>query len=218
MHQATRAIRPNYALIIAILLLAQLGVFLVGRSVKPLAADTPEVSAIPLAFSDWRGRDEGLDEVSLEMLRPDAYLVRDYLNEQGQIVNFTVIYGHGKSNFHSPALCVLGGGWNIISKGRASLRTGDSPGAQEIEMVRLILQKGSRRTILLYSFLSPGRSTASWTAFQARFLGTRLLGREPRGALLRLVVPVEGSEEEADRAAQEFLREIYPYFRSVFAL
>ncbi|NIM04536.1 MAG: EpsI family protein [Armatimonadetes bacterium] len=210
MGESPRRIRPNYFLLILFLLGAQWGISAIHRSTTALAtAPKPPLETIPLTLSEWQGQGKELDLLSLEMLRPDAYLVRDYESAEGWSVNFTLLYGHGKSNFHSPALCLLGSGWNIIRKGKVSTMVGEGEGVR-LGMTRLLIAKGARRSIVLYSFLTPGKSTGSWNLFQARLLSARLLGKHPRGASLRLIVPVRENEQATDAAAREFLRRIYP--------
>lgn len=217
MSQSARR-RPNYLAIIALLLLAQVSVLAVKLSARPAHLPAPDTSAFPMKLGGWQGTSYQLDKVSQEMLRPEAYLLRNYTDEAGQLVGLTVIYGHGKSNFHSPALCFLGGGWNILAKDKVFVQIGANSREARLQMVRLVLQKGEYRVLVLYSFLSPGRSTANWALFQQRLLGVRLLGRQPSGALLRLVVPIQGSQAAAEQTAQGFLAQAYPRLRRILAL
>jgi EpsI family protein len=220
MAKIARPVKPNYLILIIFLLGAQWGVFSIQRSAKSAAsAPKPDIAAIPITLGDWRGEDRELDRISLETLRPDVYLVRQYETDEGRGLNVTIIYGHKKSNFHSPALCFLGSGWNIVEKKKISTRVGgDDSGGRNLEMTRLLLQKGGDKAVVLYSFLSPGGNTASWNVLQARLLGASLLGRQPRAALLRLILPVQGDEKATDRAAEDFLRELDPYVRQILSL
>jgi EpsI family protein len=178
----------------------------------------PDKSQVPLVLPHWQGQEGGLDETSLEMLRPEAYLVRNYTNVEKALINLTLIYGHSKSNIHSPALCLLGEGWNIVSKEKVSIPLETAAGGRSLAMTRMLFQKGNQKAIMLYSFLTPGKSTADWLGFQAQFLWMRLAGKQPSGALLRVIVPVSSTEAAAEKTARQFLGEIDPYLRSFLSL
>jgi len=214
-------LRPKYYLLIILLLLAQLGVYLVAHSSSATPSDpAADVSALPLNFFTWEGYDGQLDDVSLEMLNPEAYIFRDYITQtRDKGLNLTIIYGHAKSNFHSPALCFLGSGWMISKKGKAVIEAGDPSHKKQYEMTRLqIDNSNNRRSLVFYTFLTPGKSTASWSNFQMQFLIQRLKGRRPRGALLRVVIPVTTTEEDARKVAEKFLTDADPYLKKAFNL
>jgi hypothetical protein len=70
----------------------------------------------PLAFGDWKGDDDQLEEIYLKSLKLDDYLIGDFFNAQGNMVNFYVAYYASQqagSAAHSPRSCIPGGGWQI---------------------------------------------------------------------------------------------------------
>jgi EpsI family protein len=209
--------RPQYLLLLLLLLATHGLAFSVQRGMKhPSPVPSADPSLVPLTIDGWQGKAGELDQISKKMLRPDAYLVRDYFNEREGAVDLTVLLGQSKSNFHSPALCLTGAGWGIISKRKVRVALEGS--SRPVNMTCLILQKGRERTLVLYSFLSPGNSDADWFVFQARFLLERLQGRQPRGALLRLITPVYYSEGGAESTAEHFLSKINPYLRRFLSI
>lgn len=213
--------RPSYPALIIIMLLALIAQRIAGRADSAPVGPIPNPDAVPCSFSGWMGWKSDLDDLSRQLLKPDAYVVRQYKRYSGsqvEDVEFLLTYGRTKSNFHSPANCFLGSGWAINEKRTVSLPTADKPGARSLEMTRMLLTRGDRKEVVLYSFLSSDESTASWPRFQARLLGSRLMGKKPPGALLRFVVQVTTTEQAADRTAIRLLKDIYPHIHSTFAL
>ncbi|MDH4209535.1 MAG: EpsI family protein, partial [Anaerolineae bacterium] len=176
-----------------------------------------DFSQVPTQAAGWEGRDLGpLDEVSQDMLRPEAYMGRLYVRGDGYPVDVTVVCGHAKETFHSPGFCLLGGGWNITRKAR---RTIDFGGAEDpVQANEFHLQRQEERRVVLYWYASRGETTPSWVAFQYRLLRNRLLRRPTRGALVRVTAPMGGSDEAASQAAAELIRELYPSLREAVRL
>ncbi len=216
MNAPKKTARPRYLLLILLLAATQWASAAIRRSERAAPAPRPDLSAIPLTFAcpeqsrraGWQGKEQPLDQESLDMLQPEAYLVRDYTDADKQLANLIIIYGHSKSNLHSPALCFLGGGWNVLEKARFSQRLGEAPG--RVEMNRLYLQKGETRALVLYTFLSPGASDSSWPKFQARLLWARLRGKKPAGALVRFAFLQQNTRRDTEKTADRFLQQIYP--------
>jgi EpsI family protein len=213
-------IRPGYAALIGLVLLSQMGMFGVRYSAQAARNDKkPDVQSVPANFGGWIGGElQDLTDIEKEMLQPEAFLVRDFAEGQGEQIkqlNLTVIFGRNKSNFHSPALCLLGSGWNIVGKETTQVEI--TP-ARSIAMTRLVMAKNEQRMVVLYAFLTPGNSTGGWTDFQMRLLRARLLGQRPRGALLRVITPVYDTEENAQLTAESFIRLSYPSLTKTFGL
>jgi len=210
--------RPNYLLIIVILIVAQAGIFLIARSEKAESSFEPTLAeAVPIELAGWHGQSRELDQITLEMLNPEAYVVRNYTNENGLPINLTVIYGRKRTSIHSPAVCLVGAGWATIEKEPVEIELLDS-GEAPLRMTRMLLQKEHEKTVVYYSFLSEGNSTGNWSEFQGRMLVARLSGREARGALLRFIVPVRGDPSAVDEESLKFIRMVYPVIRKGLTL
>jgi EpsI family protein len=168
-----------------------------------------DLSALPMAVSGWTATDTGpLDRQSQEMLHPDAYLGRVYTRADGYPIDVTVVFGHAKETFHSPGFCLLGGGWNIIRKGRRTMTLG--AGNARVEANQFSLQRREERSVVLYWYASKEETTPSWLQLQYRLLRNRLTGRSPAGALVRVTAPVGESDEKAAAAGEELIGKLYP--------
>lgn len=191
---------------LALVLVAQGGV-LAARGGREQRALRPDFGRVPMRLPRWQGEDLGpLDKTSQEMLRPDAYVARSYLRDDGYPVQVVAVFGHEKQTFHSPGFCLLGGGWNIVGKARRTVRVGGgkSVEANEFSLQRAVkepeqaAETGLQRRAVLYWYASYQETTPSWVVFQYRLLRNRLTGRPDRGALLRFTAPVAPGETVAE--------------------
>lgn len=201
--------RPNYLLLAALLVLAQLAL-LPLRWRGQARAMPVDPALVPMMIGEWQGRQaQPLDQATLSMLRPDAYLHRLYQRPDGTSIDLTVIYGHQKSSFHSPAFCLLGGGWSIMAKAILEAPAGSAAG-RPLRLNRLLLQKGDYRAVVLYCYVHRRRVITSWTALQSQLLYDRLRGGPGAGALVSLAMLAQGQGENADRIGLAFFAEVYP--------
>jgi EpsI family protein len=193
---------------LALLLGAQLALWAMRPA--PGSSIAPPVQRIPLHIAGWRGRDLGpFDRVTLDMLRPDAYLNREYAGADGLPVHLAVICGHRKTTFHSPGFCLLGGGWNIADKSRLQFRP--VGGGGPITVNRFLLSREGADAVVLYYYLAGHhRTTASWVAHQAYLAWDRAHRQPAVGALVRVTVPVASDRSAATRRGIDLLRTLHP--------
>lgn len=186
------------------------GLAAAARGIEESPALSPELPNIPLTLQGWQGSERGaLDSDSLEMLAPDAYLLREYTRSDGYPVDLSILFGYKKSTFHSPGFCLLGGGWNTLSKSRRPLNLG----GEAVLANELLLQRGSEKRIVLYWYASYGESTPSFAQFRYHLLRNRALQQPTWGALIRVSAPMVGSQEDAAEASEDVLGQVYPYLR-----
>lgn len=220
-----RPVQWRHMLPSLVLVLAAQGAVLAGRGGDERVL-RPDFAQIPMRLSGWQGEDLGpLDRTSREMLRPDAYLARSYVREDGYPVQVVAVFGHEKQTFHSPGFCLLGGGWNITSKARRVVKLG---GGERVKANEFSLQRaaadseraGVERRVVLYWYASYRETTPSWVAFQYRLLRNRLTGRPDRGALLRFTAPVApgGTNAEGREAVDGLAAEVAPRLTEAMGL
>ncbi|MCS6950871.1 MAG: EpsI family protein [bacterium] len=208
----TSEYRPNYWIVIAMFLLAW-GMVVYARQAENRVVTFPiDTGQVPNTIAGFRMVEQhDLDDLSKQMLTPDAYIVRSYANEAGYPVNVLVIYGHRKNTFHSPGYCLPGGGWAIQKKSIEHIPVVAPDGREyKAAMNRFLLQKGEQRQVVFYCFVEGGRVTPSIFKHNWYLLQDRLLHRPAMGALLRIIVPVADNEEGAADIARAFARELVP--------
>lgn len=173
------------------------------------AWSSPNLSSVPASFGGWRSENRQLDAVSRSLLEPDAVLWRTYVDPAGVPLDFLVVYGHRKKTFHSPGFCLPGGGWEIVSKRTVNL---DLQGGNPRRVCANLfeIQNQGRRQIALYWFAHRGGTTPSLIRHNLGLMCSRVAHQRATGALVRVLVPVLTTEDDAIRRAVLFLKRVYP--------
>src|SRR5690348_13747618 len=83
-------------------------------------AHTPGLQQCPMEFGNWRAvREENLDAAVTEYLKPDEYILRDYVERDTEnTINLFVAYFKSLQTTygpHSPRVCLPGAGWLVRS-------------------------------------------------------------------------------------------------------
>jgi len=210
---------PGWRAFAAPLIVVALGAGLV-LAAREATADSAAVPAdfgrVPMQMGNWRGEDAGpLDETSQEMLHPDAYMGRLYTREDGYPVEIVAVVGRAKETFHSPGFCLLGGGWNIIRKGRRQLEVGRDG---SVTVNEFWLQRRDEQRLVFYWYASHEEMTPSWVVFQYRLLRNRLVRRPAGGMLVRVTAPAAMGDDAGAEAAGELIRALWGDLRAAVAL
>lgn len=175
-------------------------------------------SAFPQRLDEWRGRDDArLTEKELTILGADDYLLRSYF---ASTTAASVYIGYWSSQkrgdtVHSPLNCLPGSGWQPSSKRPLIVPVHDSRGnAADIQVNRIVIQKGLDKQLVLYWYQSHGRVIDSeyWGKFYLVADAVRL-GRSDT-AIVRVITPIPrdtvDSEATAERTATEFVQKLFP--------
>jgi EpsI family protein len=166
------------------------------------------------------GKDIDLDKVSISELDPDDYLWRVYTRPysyRGTLypipLDFLVVYGHKKQTFHSPGFCLPGGGWQIVSKSDAPVDADGLPMPMNLFQIQREIKGQQAKQVVLYCFVQGDRATSSLVAHNVNLLRARIRHQRPTGALVRVIVPVVTTEDEAIGRGKEFISRIYHELR-----
>ncbi|NJN52785.1 MAG: EpsI family protein [Gammaproteobacteria bacterium] len=159
----------------------------------------------------WTGQSEPIEEIYLESLNLDDYVMADFRRAGSARVNFyTAFYASqlaGKSA-HSPRSCLPGGGWELTELETMSLpdpRTG-----APVPINRALIQRGTASQLVYYWFEQRGRVLANEYLVKWYIFIDALQRSRTDGALVRLVVPITppGGVVEADAALTEFFGQV----------
>ncbi len=204
---------------------ALLAFLLVGGSVVNLWEHVGEASVVrrelkefPAELGRWRqrGADTRFDAQTESVLRADDYLSRDFRRAtDGAYANFYVGYYASQrtgATYHSPLNCLPGSGWAMTNAG--VIRITPAGGGAPFEANRYIIESGGQRSLLVYWYQGRGRAVASEYWGKVYTVLDSVARRRSDGAMVRVVVPVVRSEEEALRTATEVAALAAPHLPS----
>jgi len=169
--------------------------------VRPLAQ-------FPKQIGEWRTIQEGvLDREVLDVLKADDYLTRDYAAPAvKEPVNLYVAFFRTQRTGqtpHSPKNCLPGSGWVPSA---SSIVPIPIPGrAEPIRVNQYIVSKGPSRDVVMYWYQSHGRVVASEYTAKIYVVADALRYNRTDTALVRVVVPITGNDEDAVRIARDFI-------------
>lgn len=190
----------------AVLLVAILGV---GALVNTWAylgeahVDRKPLKVFPEQIGAWqKSGDQTIDEPTMKVLRASDYLLRDFRRSDGQTANFYVGYYASQrdgASYHSPLNCLPGSGWSLSEPGKVSIA---GPNGSFIAN-KYVIQNGNYSSLMIYWYQGRGRAVASeyWGKIYTVIDSVRL--RRSDGALVRVTVPISGSEQRALDAARD---------------
>lgn len=168
--------------------------------------DRKELKDFPQTVGAWRktGNDTVLDNETLKVLRASDYLLRDFRDPDGGLVNLYVGYYASQrsgATYHSPLNCLPGSGWTLSEPGKATVTL---PDGSTFAANKYVIQNGDFKSMMVYWYQGRGRNVASeyWGKFYTMFDSVRM--RRSNGAMVRVTVPIWKSEAEAEKTAVEF--------------
>lgn len=172
-----------------------------GRTeVKPLRTS---LATFPLELGNWRATESSLSIEVEQALGFSDYVLADYRDEAGDMVNFyTAYYASQRKGVspHSPQVCIPGGGWVISGIRDATVQLNDGT---PLQVVRVVISKDNMHQLVYYWFEQRGRRIVNEYMMKWYLLEDAILRNRTDGALVRLVTPMR--QGEAANAADERL-------------
>ena len=165
-----------------------------------------ELKDFPQSIGAWQktGNDQILDDETLKVLRASDYLLREFRKPEGQAVSLYVGYyatQRSGATYHSPLNCLPGSGWTLSEPAKATIPL---PDGTTFIANKYVIQNGEHKNLMVYWYQGRGRNVASeyWGKVYTVLDSVRL--RRSNGAMVRVTVPIRGSEADAERLAIEF--------------
>jgi len=192
----------------------------VAHAIRARGSKAPvQLAALPFQLSAWAGEDAPpLDNETERLLGADAYLDRSYAGASGTPVDLYIAYYSRQqpgASIHSPLHCLPGTGWEPIEITTIPVT---QPGGAAGDIRRMLVRKNGDRAIVLYWYAVHGRVLASETLSKIWLLHDSLTLQRSDAALVRIVVPVDGTA--VDAAQQEglsFAHEVLPYLPQLWS-
>ena len=211
----------RYAAMLALLLLGAAGVrFAARRGERMQAPPRASFAAFPASLGRWSQIDQQtLSPGELRELAADDTLSRTYRDADGATAYlFMAWYANQRHRrtFHSPQNCLPGAGWTmadhrVYAPPDAPTASDELDGRRRLNEYRL--ERDGARMIALYWYQGRGRMDASEYWGRLHTMADALVLGRTDGAIVRVIVPMERdgrSEEQARRAALDFVRELGP--------
>jgi EpsI family protein len=162
---------------------------------------------LQIPFQNWKTTDAYLTPSEMDQLQPDAVLVRRYRSSKGEFAEIAVVAGHQKKSVHTPAYCMPSDGLEIISQEACDLPLS----GQKISANRMLMGNSKGEGLLVTYFFTDGDLvTGNLVKFQGNQLLKRFRSQIPLGALIRIIVPVEGSPAKAAQLSDRFAQATAP--------
>ena len=175
----------------------------------------PLGEAVPAELLGASGQDVAISEEEVRVAGVDAYLFRAYDDavEPGAAAAsaFNVYVGYYGSQtqgrtIHSPKNCLPGAGWEALASTRARVATA----LGSVPVNRYVIKRGDEQALVLYWYQGRGRVQANEYLVKLDLLRDSALRRRSDEALVRVVVPITGSEEEAFVRASDAAAALVP--------
>jgi EpsI family protein len=167
----------------------------------------------PSQVGQWRqnGADTRFDAETEKVLRADDYVSRNYKSNDGRAASFYVGYYASQrtgATYHSPLNCLPGAGWIMTDGGRITITP--AGGRPAFEANRYVIQNGNDRALMLYWYEGRGRALASeyWGKIYTVIDSVRR--RRSDGAMVRIMVSLGDSKEEAEKTAVDMASQAAP--------
>src|SRR5215211_1092132 len=178
-------------------------------------ARTPRkaLAEFPSEVGGWRqtGRDVRFDAATEAVLRADDYVSRDYAGEGGRSASLYVGYYSTQrtgATYHSPLNCLPGSGWTLGEPSTVEVKPAD--GRAPFSANSFVIEHGDDRMLMLYWYQGRGRAVASEYADKVYTVFYSIRLRRSDGAMVRVLVPLRGSEREAAETAAQFAAHVAP--------
>jgi len=202
MTNRTNTIR--FCALLAVLLLGG-GVINVWERAGEAHVSRRNLKDFPAQVGSWRqvGDDLRFDDETEKVLRADDYLSRNFVSN-GRTASFYVGYYATQRNgatYHSPLNCLPGSGW--VMSDPARIMIAPAGGGAPFEANRFVIANGRDRALMIYWYQGRGRAVASeyWGKIYTVLDSVRR--RRSDGAMVRVMVPVGNSQQEAQKTAVE---------------
>jgi EpsI family protein len=208
-------VKNRYAIILTILLLLQSAGYYAAELRSERVPPVRPLADFPVLVNGWLTVQETPMEKEIQdVLKADDTLNRTYANpDRSLAINLFMAFFKtqrtGQSP-HSPKNCLPGSGWEPSETGYVTV---DLPGTNHrpITINRYIVARGEQRSAVLYWYQSHNRVIASELAAKLWLVADSIRYHRSDTALVRVVVPVRGSDDKAAvDAGIRFVRDLFP--------
>lgn len=204
---------PAYASLAAVAAMAAYTVIAPAR--EDVIPERMDFTQFPMALGDWHGRTEVMEQIYVDALNFDDYLLAQYRNpDKGTEVGLYIgYYGIQRADKvpHSPAACLPSGGWLVTERGQRVI-DGVSINGTPLVVNRFVIEQKGVRQLVYYWFQQRGRVVASEYLVKWYLLVDSIGKGRSDGALVRYTTLIGPSEsvEDADKRLVDYAGHVAP--------
>ena len=164
----------------------------------------PLTEVVPQALDGYpASEDQEVSEAEARVAGFSDYLMRNYIGLGGSEDWASLYVGYYESQtqgttIHSPKNCLPGSGWEPLTSEVAEVRARDG---NTYRVNRYVLQREGEQALVLYWYQGRGRVAHNEYRVKWDLLRDSALRRRSDEALVRVVVPVSTTEEDAFQRA-----------------
>lgn len=202
--------RPTVIAVIMLMTMMLLSFVSRSENIQP----NKPFGSFSMQIGEWRGTVDKFDDKIYDVLGVDDSILANYRSETKGSVNLYVGFYQSQKEgdlIHSPKNCLPGAGWSITQTSLESIDLSHGGGNQNIDVIRLRLERGSQKQVMLYWFQSRGRIISSEYMQKIWLVIDSITKHRTDGAFVRLVAPVVDDEQQTVEWMKGFVKEIFPY-------
>ncbi|MGH7631235.1 MAG: exosortase C-terminal domain/associated protein EpsI [Gemmatimonadales bacterium] len=172
----------------------------------PLAAP---LSTLPTEIAGHAGRDRAISDAEQRVAGMSSYVFRSFSRDG--VLAFSVYVGYydrqvqGKT-IHSPKNCLPGAGWEVVAATEDRVDGARGP----VPVNRYMLVNKGQKAVVYYWYQGRGRVESNEYRVKLQLLRDSALRGRSEEALVRVVVPVFGTEDEAVALARRVSAQLVP--------
>lgn len=178
-----------------------------GTEVQPLQP----FSIFPKQIGEWTGKEQFFSEEIYAAVGVDDSALISYINPLNESIQLYIGYYKSQRKgdmIHSPKNCMPGSGWEITS---SSLENVELQDGKIISIIKLILEKGAEKQIVLYWFHARGRIVNSEYKQKIFLVIDSILKNRTDDSFIRLISPViDKKENETLIYMKRFVKDLMP--------
>jgi exosortase D (VPLPA-CTERM-specific) len=167
----------------------------------------------PLKIGPWEGSRSYQEPAILKVLGTDECLEANYVNPQHGAVSLWIAYYPDnykeKGIPHSPQVCMVGAGWEILRDQQIELAPG-------LPVRYVLLGRSGVQQVVYYWYLQNNRWLASQNSMKIYLTLDAILNRQNNGALIRLMTPATPGVAEAQKRLRLFAHSLIPALQQFF--
>ena len=151
----------------------------------------------------------------LQILNVTDYTNRLYVEPDGKPVQLYIGYYANQrtgDTIHSPKNCLPGAGWDPIQSGYTTITLNDG---RQITINEYVIQQDLNKQMVFYWYQTQGRVIASEYSAKFWMVSDALTRNRTDGALVRVITPMNDSEEAAKARLTQFTQALFPHLQGI---